>query len=197
MSVKKEQSHKPEDKAKQKRAPRDPQGRKQAIIDAAADLISREGSNKVTNRRVAELANVPLGSTTQYFKSIDELRRAGLAELAKRIEEEYDKAFLLVKKGSSDAGLFADYLIEYLSDQQRVYADAVMYAAAIEDPEVRGITRATYELFIKQCKPFMDEQRARILWAFMEGAIIDSCFMGVPFDQEMIRKAVSLILEES
>ena len=36
------------------------------------------------NRRVAEEAGVPLGSTTQYFKSIDELRREGykLASLA-------------------------------------------------------------------------------------------------------------------
>ena len=71
-------------KKPKKRAPRDPAGRRQAIIDAAANLIAREGSSKITNRRVAEEAGVPLGSTTQYFKSIDELRREGykLASLA-------------------------------------------------------------------------------------------------------------------
>ena len=37
---------------------------------------------------------------------------------------------------------------------------------------------------------------AKILCAFMEGAIINSCFMGVPYDRETIQKAVSLILEE-
>ena len=42
----------------------------------------------------------------------------------------------------------------------------------------------------------MDEQRAKILCAFMEGAIINSCFMGLPYDRETIQKAVSLILEE-
>ena len=59
-------------KKPKKRAPRDPAGRRQAIIDAAANLIAREGSSKITNRRVAEEAGVPLGSTTQYFKSIDD-----------------------------------------------------------------------------------------------------------------------------
>ena len=77
-------------KTPRKRAPRNPAARRQEIIDAAADLISREGTARVTNRRVAERAGVPLGSTTQYFKSIDELRRAGLAELSRRIEREYD-----------------------------------------------------------------------------------------------------------
>ena len=71
-------------KKPKKRAPRDPAGRRQAIIDAAANLIAREGSSKITNRRVAEEAGVPLGSTTQYFKSIDELRREKMVGAGKQ-----------------------------------------------------------------------------------------------------------------
>ena len=56
-------------KKSKKRAPRDPAGRRQAIIGAAADLIAREGSSKVTNRRVAEEAGVPLGSTCLLYTS--------------------------------------------------------------------------------------------------------------------------------
>lgn len=183
-------------KKSKKRAPRDPAGRRQAIIGAAADLIAREGSSKVTNRRVAEEAGVPLGSTTQYFKSIGELRREGLAEVARRIECEYDEAFRVTEQGIQNATALADFINEYLSDRQRVHADAALYAAAIEDPEVEDITRSAFESFLRRCEPFMDEQRAKILCAFMEGAIINSCFMGLPYDRETIQKAVSLILEE-
>ena len=49
-------------KKPKKRAPRDPAGRRQAIIDAAANLIAREGSSKITNRRVAEEAGVRTSS---------------------------------------------------------------------------------------------------------------------------------------
>ena len=181
-------------KKPKKRAPRDPAGRRQAIIDAAANLIAREGSSKITNRRVAEEAGVPLGSTTQYFKSIDELRREGLAEVARRIEREYDEVFLVTEQGSHDAAALAEVINEYLSDLQRVHADAALYAAAIEDPEVEDITRSAFESFLRRCRPFMDEQRAKILCAFMEGAMINSCFMGVPYDRDTIRTAVDLIL---
>ena len=148
------------------------------------------------NRRVAEEAGVPLGSTTQYFKSIDELRREGLAEVARRIECEYDEAFRVTEQGIQNATALTDFINEYLSDRQRVHADAALYAAAIEDPEVEDITRSAFESFLRRCEPFMDEQRAKILCAFMEGAIINSCFMGLPYDRETIQKAVSLILEE-
>ena len=136
---------------------------------------------------------MPLGSTTQYFKSIDELRREGLAEVARRIEHEYDEAFRVTEQGIQNATALADFINEYLSDQQRVHADA----AAIEDPEVEDITRSAFESFLRRCAPFMDEQRAKILCAFMEGAIINSCFMGVPYDRETIQKAVSLILRDA
>lgn len=123
---------------------------------------------------------MPLGSTTQYFKSIDELRREGLAEVARRIECEYDEAFRVTEQGIQNATALADFINEYLSDRQRVHADAALYAAAIEDPEVEDITRSAFESFLRRCEPFMDEQRAKILCAFMEGAIINSCFMGLP-----------------
>lgn len=75
------------------RAPRDPIGRRKAIINAVADLIMEEGISKVTNRRVTVYAGVPLSSTTQYFKSIGDLRYAGLEELALRVDSEYRAIF--------------------------------------------------------------------------------------------------------
>ena len=117
-------------KKPKRRAPRDPAGRRQAIIDAAANLIAREGGSKITNRRVAEEAGVPLGSTTQYFKSIDELRREGLAEVARRIEHEYDEAFRVTEQGIQNATALADFINEYLSDQQRVHALSLIHISS-------------------------------------------------------------------
>lgn len=186
-----------EKRPQKKRAPRDPAGRRQTIINAAADIIAREGSSKITNRRVAKEAGVPLGSTTQYFKSIDELRHEALAEVARRIDHEYDEVFALTEEGSHNAAVIADFMNEYLSDPQRVRADAALYAAAIDDPHVEDITRRAFESFLDRCRPFMGEQQAKIFCAFMEGAVINSCFMGVPYDRETIQKAVSLILEDA
>ncbi|OUO87558.1 hypothetical protein B5F40_13560 [Gordonibacter sp. An230] len=197
METEKRRSAAVDDGGARKRSPRNPAARKQKIVDAAADLISRMGSGRITHRKVAERAGVPLGSTTQYFKSIDELRHAGLAELARRIEREYDEVFLVVAQRSHGSDVLADAITEYLSNLERVNADAALYAGAIEDPEVRSIAKESFESFLERCEPYVDAVRAKILFAFMEGAVINSCFMGVPYDRETVREAVALILEGS
>src|SRR4051794_40445890 len=52
--------------------PKDP-ARRDRIIDAALDVIAADGVRGATHRRIAAHANVPLGSMTYYFTSIDEL----------------------------------------------------------------------------------------------------------------------------
>jgi DNA-binding transcriptional regulator YbjK len=49
--------------------------RRQAILDAALRVIAEGGVDAVTHRRVASEAAVPLGSTTYYFASREDLLR--------------------------------------------------------------------------------------------------------------------------
>lgn len=51
------------------------EGRREAILDATLRVIAAGGPDEVTHRRVAAEANVPLGSTTYYFASRDQLVR--------------------------------------------------------------------------------------------------------------------------
>lgn len=55
--------------------PAAPEGRREAILDATLRVIAAGGLDTVTHRRVAAEANVPLGSTTYYFASRDDLVR--------------------------------------------------------------------------------------------------------------------------
>src|SRR5215467_7365073 len=49
--------------------------RRDVILDAALALSAELGTEQLTHRSVAEQAGVPLGSTTYYFASRDELVR--------------------------------------------------------------------------------------------------------------------------
>ena len=68
------------------RRQRDPAGRRKTIIDAATRVIADAGLAGLTHRRVAEVAGVPVGSTTYYFRDLDELREAALADAAAGFE---------------------------------------------------------------------------------------------------------------
>jgi len=61
--------------------------RRQALVEAASELLVEGGFDAVRHRAVAERAGLPLASTTYYFDSLDELITAavefhGRAELA-------------------------------------------------------------------------------------------------------------------
>lgn len=55
------------------------------IVDATASIIEEEGLAAVTNRAVAERANVSLALTTYHFKSVTELAFAGILRVFEKV----------------------------------------------------------------------------------------------------------------
>lgn len=54
--------------------------RRNALVGAAAELLSESGFDAVRHRAVAERAGLPLASTTYYFDSLDDLVSAAIEE---------------------------------------------------------------------------------------------------------------------
>ena len=66
--------------------------RRQALVEAAAELLVESGLDAIRHRAVAERADLPLASTTYYFDSLDDLVAAavefkGRAELMQGREQ--------------------------------------------------------------------------------------------------------------
>ena len=176
-----------------RRAKRDPEGRRRAIVEAAVEIIVHEGTRKLTHRRVAQQAGVPLGSTTHYFSSIDELRRAGLSELGRLIESDYDEMFRAVDANGGDARAYARELNDYLADSKQVEVDTAFFTAAVNDPELRELARRSIGIAIRRSLPYVDERRAKALTMLMDGAMLETCLLGHPVDPDAIDLAVQAI----
>lgn len=176
-----------------RRAKRDPEGRRRAIVEAAAEVIAREGTRKLTHRRIAQQAGVPLGSTTQYFASIDELRREGLAELGRQIERDYDEMFQTIEANGGDARAYAQELNDYFADAAQVEIDTAFFSAAANDPALRELARRSIELAIRRSLPYVDEKRAKALSMLMDGAMLETCLLGHPVDPDAVDLAVRAI----
>lgn len=75
--------------------------RREALLEAVLRIVAEIGADAVTHRRVAEVADLPLASTTYWFESKDHLLTAALELAAER-----DTARLLAYAGAaeSDAG---------------------------------------------------------------------------------------------
>ena len=93
--------------------------RRQAILDAALNIIVTDGIRAVRHRAVAREADVPLSATTYYFKDISDLIADAFTLFAERALENVvrpfrDQAFGLIQQFQSD-GASRETLIETLS----------------------------------------------------------------------------------
>ena len=117
---------------------RPPEDRRAVILDATLRLIATDGVDAVTHRRVAAAADVPLGSTTYYFESREQLLREafrryldGLRALQNRVARTKPKATV--------AGL-VDLLVELtqreFEDEQMLLAEYELTLFAARDAEI-------------------------------------------------------------
>ncbi len=122
-----------------KRPPREPaEDRRTTILDATLRLIATDGVDSITHRRVATEADVPLGSTTYYFESREQLLREAFRLYLTRIwalQTQLLKGFRI-----STAESLVDYLVELtkreFEDEAMMLAEYELTLFAARDSEV-------------------------------------------------------------
>lgn len=186
-----------ENKEKKVRSKRDPQGRRRAIAQAAAELLLFEGPKSVTHRSVAKKAQVPLGSTTQYFSSIDELKRAGYDVISRGVERGYDELIAQSEKAKNDSEALAVCIYDYVTNIEEVRADMVLSAAAIKDEELRALLERNNERYEASLKQYMSDNQAKMISVFTNGLMLETGIFAHQFSEEFIVQAVETILTKS
>lgn len=177
------------------RAKRNPRARRRAIAEAAAKLLLEEGTERVTHRKVAEEAGVPLGATTQYFSSIAELKRAGYELIAQGVLDGYRKLLDDFAASSGDSRALTRIIWGYLEDDAETRADMALYAAAVKDPTLRELTQRGYRLMSDELAFRLDARRARAIGVLFDGLLVQKVIYGTPFDEAFIYDAVTALLE--
>lgn len=173
---------------------RDPEARRREIVTAAAELIVEIGSDALTHRKVAARAGVPLGATTQYFATLDDLRDAALGALVAEVEAGIEATRrAVVAEGVTPTGL-ARLVHKALEDARAVRADRAVVTAAVHDPRVRDLARRWSDEIVGFISPVHGEDRARAAAVFIDGVLWHAQIHDEPLDEELIRDALAGIL---
>jgi TetR/AcrR family transcriptional regulator, regulator of biofilm formation and stress response len=141
------------------KAPKRPRGaaRRELLLEAVLTIVGEVGADAVTHRRVAEVAQLPLASTTYWFDSKDDLLTAALELAAER-----------------DVARLRE-LTQELCDVDPVTGAAAVDAAvtAVVDPldeqTSRASLMATYALLLEAARrPSLQELARRWTDAYLE-----------------------------
>ncbi|GAA2774691.1 TetR/AcrR family transcriptional regulator [Saccharopolyspora taberi] len=137
--------------------PKDPD-RRERIARAAIAVVAERGIEKLTHRAVAAAAGVPLGSTTYYFASLDDLLAEALRHAAADDVAQLREWAAGIGESDDFAAALADLVLHYLGPElSRTVVEHELYVAALHRPALRHVStewdQALAELFTARTDP--------------------------------------------
>lgn len=168
--------------------------RRERIIDATLDLIAEEGLARVSHRKIAARAGVPLGSMTYHFGGMDELLREAFGRFTDHIVAVFD-ARLSVPTDCDEAREAVADLVHTLSDgpQRDLVLTQELYTLAARQPEYRELTHEWMRRSRIHLEQHFDPDTARQLDALIEGLTIHRALAREPHDRALTLEAITRI----
>jgi DNA-binding transcriptional regulator YbjK len=114
--------------------------RRKEIIEAALRLMGRTGRGGLTHRAVAKEAGVPLGATTYYFDSREDLLAQTLEHVSNAQLESFKserEALAKIKTPGALAKFVTERLVAAATDRDALIAEYELWVEAGRDPALR------------------------------------------------------------
>lgn len=148
--------------------------RRQAIARAAARILRLAGIEGVTHRAVADEAGVPLGSTTYYFSSRDELLEAATECVVEESVNWFEGWASEVEPDSFDDEL-PRMMYDYMTTRRdEAVTDVELFVLAARRPELRVHTSKWSTSTAAVLNKFVAEEIAERLAIAMHGITLVS-----------------------
>ncbi len=169
-------------------------GRRDRIIDACLDVVARSGVAGASHRKIAEAADVPLGSMTYHFDGMHELLHDAFSRYATIASDRFAGRLAGAPDADAAERAVADAIVDdVLSNQRDLVLTHELYTLAARDPRYRDITHAWMARSRRTLERYFDPTTARILDALVEGLSIHRALDIEPQDRAVVDAAVDRI----
>jgi DNA-binding transcriptional regulator YbjK len=144
--------------------------RRDRIIDACLDVIAEVGVAGTSHRKVAEAADVPLGSMTYHFSGMSELLHEAFTRFAVAFSDRFTARMAAAADRDAAAAAIVEAVVsDILSDQRELVITQELYTLAARDASFRDITNAWMGRSRAALERHFDPATARMLDALIEG----------------------------
>ncbi|MFD7990809.1 TetR/AcrR family transcriptional regulator [Streptomyces mexicanus] len=169
--------------------------RRQRIIDAAIRVVGRKGIAGLSHRTVAAEADVPLGSTTYHFATLDDLLVCALRQASEGFAKVIASRGGLSDPGADLAGELAGLMGQWLAgDRTGVELEYELYLAALRRPALRPVAAEWADDLAALLARRTDPVTARALVALMDGICLQVLLTGAPYDEAYAREVLARVI---
>ncbi|MDO0915853.1 TetR family transcriptional regulator [Streptomyces sp. DT2A-34] len=169
--------------------------RRRRIIDAAIRVVGEKGIAGLSHRAVAAEADVPLGSTTYHFKTLDDLMVAALRQASEGFAKVIASREGLEDPETDLATELAAWMGEWLAgDRTGVELEYELYLAALRRPALRPVAAEWAQDLADRLSRRTDAVTARALVALMDGICLQVLLAGGTYDEEYAREVLGRVI---
>ncbi|WP_433342943.1 TetR/AcrR family transcriptional regulator [Streptomyces sp. CA-253872] len=171
--------------------------RRQRIIDAAIRVVGRSGIAGLSHRTAAAEADVPLGSTTYHFATLDDLLVAALRQANENFARLVgDRGTLQAPPGGLAAALAGAMGAWLAADRTGAELEYELYLAAVRKPVLRPVAAEWSRALEEPLAARTDPATARAVVALMDGLCLQVLLTDSPYDEGYAREMLGRMLRE-
>ena len=173
-------------------------GRRDRIIDACLDVIAQDGVAGTSHRKVAEAADVSLGSMTYHFAGMSDLLHEAFSRFAQDASEQFQQRIDAAPDAESAKQKIAEAITDVVfSNQRDLVLSHELYTLAAREPAYRDITHAWMARSRRAPEQYFEPTTARILDALVEGLSIHRALDNEPHDRAVVTRAIEMVTAEA
>jgi DNA-binding transcriptional regulator YbjK len=151
------------------------------IARAALEVVAERGVEGLTHRAVAAVADIPLGSTTYHFKTLDDLLAAALREAKDANELELHEWADSLDTDVDLPRALAEYVMSVLTHNWgRTVVEIELYMAALRRPALLSLSREWDAGLIEVLAELSDPDTAQMLGMVVDGIFVHALIHGMP-----------------
>ncbi|MGU6736472.1 TetR/AcrR family transcriptional regulator [Salmonella enterica subsp. enterica serovar Dublin] len=176
--------------------------RREKIIQATLEAVKTYGVHAVTHRKIAAIAQVPLGSMTYYFAGMDALLSEAFTLFTENMSRQYQDFFAQVTDAEGACQAITEMIYGSQVTTQVTTPDNMtlmyqLYAYASDKPALKIVMQNWMQRSQNTLAQWFDAQTARALDAFIEGMTLHFVTDRTPLAREAILQMVKRIAGES
>jgi DNA-binding transcriptional regulator YbjK len=177
--------------------------RREALLRAAFTVVTDNGFEGATHRRIAEAAGVPLSTTSYFFSSLDELLAEAITLAFADVMADTNAAILAMHQSSPSTEQLVEQITDFVLQSPRtgIIAQFEAYLAVERRPELSVAVAnvlASYENAISTALRLFDidpaPHRVRLVLATLDGFALHRIAHPRADERDLLRAALHELL---
>jgi len=162
-------------------------------VTAALEVLANDGVAGITHRAVAAAADVPLGSVTYHFATLDDLVQHAFEAHVDALASRFEARLASCGDGDDLVETIASAITDDLGAHPNELAVTYeLYGGAVRRPETRRLTQRWMERAEDALAEHFDRTTARLVDVVVEGLMVHTSIAQQPMSKNEVRALLTM-----